>query len=163
MQEYVLLAAALTCAAPYGYLIVAILVLQPRQLATYVTVVGLLALWPTCVFMSFLQLIPVLAMSTWWWSNDFSAADVFRQPVRFKRPIPTGLLMMLLVTIFAALASGAYGYWLWTLEAQQTTLRNNTAATGCRVEIPPQAANKRLNRSCRSRFHTCQVGWRQLG
>ncbi len=129
MQEYVLLAAALTCAAPYGYLIVAILVRQPRQLATYVTVVGLLALWPTCAFMSFLQLIPVLAMSTWWWSNDFSAADAFRRHLRFKRPIPIGLLIMLLTTIFAALASGTYAYWLWTLEAQQTTLLNNAAAT----------------------------------
>ena len=129
MQEYVLLAATLTCAAPYGYLIVAILVRQPRQLATYVTVVGLLALWPTCVFMSYLQLIPVLAMSTWWWSSDFSAADAFRRPLRFQRPIPIGLFIMLLITILAALASGTYVYWLWTSEAQQTTFMNNVAAT----------------------------------
>lgn len=43
MSEYVLLAAALTFAVPYGYLMVAILLRRPRQLATYICSVRILA------------------------------------------------------------------------------------------------------------------------
>ena len=129
MREYAVLIAALACAVPYGYVIIAIFVLQPRQIATYITVVGLLALWPSCAMMSIMQLVPVFAMSAWWWSCDFSAVDAIRRPLRFERPMPVGLIYMLLATILAVLVFGAYAYSVSTTETQRNTLLNNESAS----------------------------------
>jgi len=115
MSDYLLLAAALALAVPYGYLVIAMVVRQPRQEATYVTVAGLLLAWPTCAFMSFMQLIPIAAMSLWWWSCDFSVQTA-RRPLRFRGPPPAGLVWMFVLTGLAAVASGAYAYVLWQME-----------------------------------------------
>ena len=103
MIEYVLLAVALTLAIPYAYLLVAIVVVQPRQAATYRTVSGLLATWPFFALLSFLQAIPVLAMSIWWWTCNFSADRATQEPIDFRRPLPRGLIAMGLLTALAAL------------------------------------------------------------
>ena len=116
MSEYLLLAATLTCAVPYGYLIVAAIFRQPRQVATYVTVAVLLLLWPLCAFMSFMQLLPIFAMSAWWWFYDFSFADATAHPLRFGRPLPSGLVFMVLLSVAAAIASGLFAYFVWQAE-----------------------------------------------
>lgn len=115
MSEYFTLAVSLALAVPYGYLIIAIIVHQPRQSATYVTVAGLILLWPTCIFVSGLQIIPIAAMSVWWWTGDFSI-QAAHQPLRFRGRPPVGMTWMFVLTGVATVASGAYAYLLWNLE-----------------------------------------------
>jgi hypothetical protein len=111
MSDYILLAAALTFAVPYAYLTVAINVIQPRQVATYVTVVGLLTTWHIFASMSFMQVVPVLAMSAWWWANNFSAENAIREPLRFNRSIPVGLRWLVLATVLASVFASVFAWF----------------------------------------------------
>jgi len=117
MTDYILLAAAITLAVPYGYLTFAILVVQPRLVSSYIAAGLMLLCWPTCIFMSFMQAIPVIAMVLWWWIGDFSGnADVSIRRLS-ARALPTGLKYLALVTLIAGLGAIAYSWYTYQSES----------------------------------------------
>ncbi len=103
MTDYLLLAAAITFAVPYGYLLIAVIVVQPRLISSYLVTATLLLFWPSCLFMSFMQIIPVSMMSLWWWTGNFESNPDLSFSTTSKRPIPTGLKFMFACTMIGAL------------------------------------------------------------
>jgi len=117
MTDYILLAAAITLAVPYGYFVVAIIAVQPRQPSSYVVAALMLFCWPMCIFMSFMQAIPVLAMSLWWWTGDFSGNEELSMSQLSTRPVPTGLKCLALLTSIVASGAILYSWYIYQSES----------------------------------------------
>jgi hypothetical protein len=116
MSDYFLLAMAIALAIPYAYLMIAVIAIQPRRISSYVSAGLMLFFWPFCIFMSFLQLIPIAVMSLWWWLGDFSGnPDLSLENVR-KRRIPKGLKILLPVMIIASMAAGLFAWLTFAVE-----------------------------------------------
>ena len=117
MTDYILLAAAIAFAVPYGYLLVAILVVQPRLISSYIAAGVMLLCWPMCLFMSFMQAIPVIAMALWWWLGDFSGGTAISVRQAAARPLPSGLKYLGLVTLIATLGAIGYSWYIYNSES----------------------------------------------
>ena len=116
MTDYILLAAAITFAVPYAYLLIAIIVVQPRLISSYLVAAGLLLFWPSCLFMSFMQVIPVAMMTLWWWTSNFESNPNLSIPMTSKRPMPTGLKIMFVCTIIGALIATLVAWNAYTID-----------------------------------------------
>ena len=116
MTDYFLLAAAITFAIPYGYLLIAIIVVQPRLISSYLVAACLLLFWPSCLFMSFMQIIPVSIMSLWWWTGNFESNPNLSISLTSKRTLPTGLKIMFACTIIGASVATLVAWNAYTLD-----------------------------------------------
>ena len=118
MTDYILLAAAITFAVPYGALMIAIIVVQPRLLSSYTTAGLLFLCWPMCLFMSFMQAIPVVAMALWWWIADFSVDSQLSVRQFSSCPVPNGLKYLAFVTLVVASGAAAYSWYIYRSESR---------------------------------------------